>query len=152
MKICVLIIFLIIPWISRVGDWALRWTEGNERVQIVFVMMLFPLIMNAIQYYIIDSFIKLKEPGHESLLPSEGGDGRDSFDDALIESDDESISGESNESMKLSNSRNFQRADIKGPDGRREEYDPDLDGQTIIGSSRSQERGKLLPKELVPPE
>ncbi|KAI2784850.1 vacuolar membrane protein-domain-containing protein [Daldinia loculata] len=152
MKICVLIIFLIIPWISRVGDWALRWTEGNERVQIVFVMMLFPLIMNAIQYYIIDSFIKLKEPGHESLLPSEGGDGQDSFDDALIESDDESISGESNESMKLSNSRNFQRADIKGPDGRREEYDPDLDGQTIIGSSRSQERGKLLPKELVPPE
>ncbi|KAF3061358.1 hypothetical protein GL218_03229 [Daldinia childiae] len=151
MKICVLIIFLILPWISRVGDWALRWTEGNERVQIVFVMMLFPLIMNAIQYYIIDSFIKLKEPGHESL-PSEDGDRQDPFDDALIESDDESISGESNESMKLSNSRNFKKADIKGPDSGREEYDPDLDGQTIIGSSRSQERGKLLPKELVPHE
>ncbi|KAI0135573.1 vacuolar membrane protein-domain-containing protein [Daldinia grandis] len=151
MKICVLIIFLILPWISRVGDWALRWTEGNERVQIVFVMMLFPLIMNAIQYYIIDSFIKLKEPGHESV-PSEEGDGRDPFDNALIESDDESISGESNESMKLSNSKDFKRADIKGPDSGREEYDPDLDGQTIIGSSRSQERGKLLPKELVPPE
>ncbi|KAI1661470.1 vacuolar membrane protein-domain-containing protein [Daldinia decipiens] len=151
MKICVLIIFLILPWISRVGDWALRWTEGNERVQIVFVMMLFPLIMNAIQYYIIDSFIKLKEPGHESL-PSEEGDEQDPFDDPLIESDDESISGESNESMKLSNSMNFKRTGIKGPDGGREEYDPDLDGQTIIGSSRSQERGKLLPKELVPPE
>ncbi|KAI0851474.1 vacuolar membrane protein-domain-containing protein [Daldinia vernicosa] len=153
MKICVLIIFLVVPWISRVGDWALRWTEGNERVQIVFVMMLFPLIMNAIQYYIIDSFIKLKEPGHESI-PSEEGDGQDSFDDALIESDDESISGESNESMKLSNSRSFKKAGIKGPDGGREEYDPDLDGQTIIGSSRSQERGKPLPipKELFPPE
>ncbi|KAI1482756.1 vacuolar membrane protein-domain-containing protein [Daldinia eschscholtzii] len=151
MKICVLIIFLILPWISRVGDWALRWTEGNERVQIVFVMMLFPLIMNALQYYIIDSFIKLKEPGHESV-PSEEGDGRDPFDDANIESDDESISGESNESMKLSSSRNFKKADIKGQDNGREEYDPDLDGQTIIGSSRSQERGTLLPKELAPPE
>ncbi|KAI1382183.1 vacuolar membrane protein-domain-containing protein [Hypoxylon crocopeplum] len=153
MKICVLVIFLILPWISRVGDWALKWTEGNERVQIVFVMMLFPLIMNALQYYIIDSFIKMKEDGHERL-PSEDGDGRDPFDDALLDSDDEgSISGESNESMKLSSSRTFKKAEGKDTGDEREEYDPDLDGQTVIGSSRSQEgRGKLLPKELVPPE
>lgn len=58
MKLCVLIIFMMFPWISHVGDWALGWTEGNERLQIVFVMMLFPLIMNAMQYYIIDSYIK----------------------------------------------------------------------------------------------
>lgn len=58
MKLCVLILFLAVPWISRIGDWALRWTEGNEQLQIVFVMMLFPLMMNAMQYYIIDSFIK----------------------------------------------------------------------------------------------
>ncbi|KAI1407809.1 vacuolar membrane protein-domain-containing protein [Hypoxylon sp. FL1857] len=152
MKICVLIIFLILPWISRVGDWALKWTEGNERVQIVFVMMLFPLIMNAMQYYIIDSFIKLKETDHERL-PSEDGDEGDPFDDALIDSDDEaSVSGESNRSMKLSSSRTFKKTQ-KGPDTGREEYDPDLDGQTVIGSSRSHEdRGKILPKELVPPE
>lgn len=152
MKICVLIIFLILPWISRVGDWALRWTEGNERVQIVFVMMLFPLIMNALQYYIIDSFIKLKETDHERL-PSEDEDGRDPFDDALVDSDDEaSISGESNESVKLSSSRTFKKTQ-KGQGSGREEYDPDLDGQTVIGSSRSHEdKGKLLPKELVPPE
>ncbi|EFX01731.1 fk506-binding protein [Grosmannia clavigera kw1407] len=64
MKICVLIIFLVFPWISRVGDWALGWTEGNEQLQIVFVMMLFPLIMNAMQYYIIDGFIK-EQPVHD---------------------------------------------------------------------------------------
>ncbi|KJR89458.1 vacuolar membrane protein [Sporothrix schenckii 1099-18] len=58
MKICVLIIFIVMPWISHVGDWALGWTDGNEQLQIIFVMMLFPLIMNALQYYIIDSFIK----------------------------------------------------------------------------------------------
>ncbi|KAI1107807.1 vacuolar membrane protein-domain-containing protein [Jackrogersella minutella] len=152
MKVCVLIVFLILPWISRVGDWALRWTEGNERVQIVFVMMLFPLIMNALQYYIIDGFIKMKEPTHE-VLASEDGDEGSPFDDALAESDDDgSISGESNESMKLSTSRNFKKSQKGGDDGR-EEYDPDLDGQTVIGSSRSQEdRGRLLPKELVPPE
>ncbi|KAH0562514.1 hypothetical protein GP486_002798 [Trichoglossum hirsutum] len=58
MKLCVLFIFSVCPWISWVGDWALRWTEGDERVQVFFVMLLFPLIMNALQYYIIDSFIK----------------------------------------------------------------------------------------------
>ena len=58
MKLVVLIMFYSFPWLSHVGDWALRWTEGNERVQIIFVMMVFPVIMNAMQYYIIDSFIK----------------------------------------------------------------------------------------------
>ncbi|KAI1083190.1 vacuolar membrane protein-domain-containing protein [Whalleya microplaca] len=155
MKVCVLIIFLILPWISRVGDWALRWTEGNERLQIVFVMMLFPLIMNAMQYYIIDSFIKKKETDQEhERLPSEDGDDRDPFEDPLVASDDEgSISGESSESMKLSSSRVFKQGGSVSPRKAHEEYDPDFDGQTVIGSSRSQEdRGRLLPKELVPPE
>ena len=58
MKTCVFFIFQLLPWIGRVGDWALGWTEGNEAVQIAFVMFIFPLIMNAMQYYIIDIFIK----------------------------------------------------------------------------------------------
>jgi STIMATE family len=58
MKTCVFIVFELLPWIVQVGDWALRWTEGNEAIQIAFVMLIFPLIMNALQYYIIDSFIK----------------------------------------------------------------------------------------------
>lgn len=45
-----------------VGNWALRWTEGNEAIQIAFVMLIFPLIMNALQYYIIDTFIKNNKP------------------------------------------------------------------------------------------
>lgn len=58
MKTCVFIIFQLLPWIVQIGDWALRWTEGNEAYQIAFVLLIFPLIMNALQYYIIDSFIK----------------------------------------------------------------------------------------------
>ncbi|KAI1750961.1 vacuolar membrane protein-domain-containing protein [Xylaria castorea] len=150
MKICVLLIFLILPWISRVGDWALGWTEGNERLQIFFVMMLFPLIMNAIQYYIIDSFIKMKEPGHERISQDEADD-RDPFDDGFGDSDDGSDSDESSESVRVSRPASFK--DNKGKDGKngREEYDPDLDGQTVVGSSRSQAEGdKLLPTGLVP--
>ncbi|EHA23602.1 hypothetical protein ASPNIDRAFT_141681, partial [Aspergillus niger ATCC 1015] len=58
MKICVFFLIQLLPFIVKVGDWALRWTEGNTAVQIIFVMLLFPVIMNAIQYYIIDTFIK----------------------------------------------------------------------------------------------
>ncbi|KAF2135041.1 FK506-binding protein-like protein 2 precursor [Dothidotthia symphoricarpi CBS 119687] len=62
MKLCVLALFAFLPWIAWVGDWALRWTEGNAALQITFVMFVFPLIMNGMQYWIIDNFIK--EPGH----------------------------------------------------------------------------------------
>lgn len=64
MKVCVFFIFQLCPWIVVVGDWALRWTEGNEALQIAFVMLIFPLIMNAFQYYVIDTFIK-KKPDSE---------------------------------------------------------------------------------------
>ncbi len=72
MKICVLIIFLVLPWISRVGDWALKWTEGDEALQVIFVMLVFPVIMNATQYYIIDSFIKNQKPEHERIPETDG--------------------------------------------------------------------------------
>lgn len=77
MKICVLIIFLVLPWISKVGDWALRWTEGNEALQVVFVMLVFPLIMNATQYYIIDTFIKNQKPGEFEVLPDGESEGEE---------------------------------------------------------------------------
>ncbi|KAI1814100.1 hypothetical protein GGS20DRAFT_436298 [Poronia punctata] len=158
MKICVLLIFLILPWISRVGDWALRWTEGNERLQIFFVMMLFPLIMNIIQYYIIDSFIKKKETEHGGMLPAEV-DVRDSFDsDNGVDSEDESISGESSESVQMlrpSKSSGNRKSGSRIGNGRKnshEEYDPELDGQTAVEGSSNEERNKKLLKELVPPE
>lgn len=58
MKVCVFFLIEVFPFIVKVGDWALGWTEGNTAIQIAFVMLLFPVIMNAIQYYIIDHFIK----------------------------------------------------------------------------------------------
>lgn len=155
MKICVLIIFLILPWISRIGDWALKWTEGNERLQIVFVMMLFPLIMNALQYYIIDSFIKLRETNTHERLPTEDEGSRDPFDDALVESDEEgSTSGESSESVRLAKTKYFSRnSGRRAQRDEHEEYDPDRDGSpTTARPGSSRERGSLLNKELVPPE
>lgn len=166
MKLCVLIIFLMMPWISRIGDWALGWTEGNERLQVAFVMMVFPLIMNALQYYIIDSFIKKQ-------APKDGGDGEPEVGttaayDPLSESGgDEDDDGEDAGSVELEDEEDIKahrrsqgKADqqVQVQDATRE-YDPATDGdsQTVIGSTSSGKdkrdaRGKLIQKELFPHE
>ncbi|OAA37252.1 FK506-binding protein 2 precursor [Metarhizium rileyi] len=155
MKVCVLLIFVAMPWISKVGDWALSWTEGNERLQIAFVMMIFPLIMNAMQYYIIDSFIKMKEADHDRL-PSEDPDhdtpryrGTRLQDHARGSDADDSDSDFDSRSEPLGH-KNGLRTSADG------EYDPDVDGDapTVIGSSSSRARldrtrvsTELYPKE-----
>ncbi|KIX03722.1 uncharacterized protein Z518_07275 [Rhinocladiella mackenziei CBS 650.93] len=83
MKACVFVIFQLCPWLGRVGDWALRWTEGNEAIQIAFVMLIFPLIMNAVQYYIIDTFIKSNK-GPRDELEEDVGDGGDNERGGLL--------------------------------------------------------------------
>ncbi|OIW34938.1 hypothetical protein CONLIGDRAFT_639265 [Coniochaeta ligniaria NRRL 30616] len=161
MKICVLIIFLALPWISRVGDWALGWTEGDEKLQVVFVMMLFPLIMNAMQYYIIDSFIKLKETTGEVGDSDDGSDtssegGGEVYEGVPGVSDEEDeVSGDEEVDRKKKATTTFSPR-LEGGEDR--EYDPDVDGdsQTLVigsGSSRAPgETGRLLPKELYPHE
>ena len=86
MKLCVLVLFTLLPWIAWVGDWALRWTEGNTALQIAFVMFVFPLIMNALQYWIIDNFIKDPEAGsgeaaRYGVVREDDSDDDDSDDD-----------------------------------------------------------------------
>ena len=100
MKICVFFLIQLIPFIVKVGDWALRWTEGNPGVQIFFVMLLFPLIMNAVQYYIIDTFIKKparqleEEESRDHDAPDDERGPHDGLlaglEDDRLESDDES--------------------------------------------------------------
>ncbi|KAF3812070.1 hypothetical protein GCG54_00005011 [Colletotrichum gloeosporioides] len=150
MKLCVLIIFLLLPWISRVGDWALRWTEGNEQLQIFFVMMFFPLIMNALQYYIIDSFIKQPQIEHERL-PDEDPEWSSQhaavspYDDADEASDNDTDSDDGG-SLRLKKAKHADDA----------EYDPDTDGDapTVIGSSssRTNHQRKDISAELFPKE
>ncbi|KAK4230608.1 vacuolar membrane protein-domain-containing protein [Podospora fimiseda] len=156
MKICVLVLFMTLPWLPKIGDWALGWTEGNEKLQIVFVMMLFPLIMNALQYYIIDSYIK-KQIG--------SGDDADDHEPAvqttayneLSASETDSILDDSNDSddEATPTKPTVVRRKTSLGDLTRDEYDPDTDGdsQTVIGSSSSHISSKgVLQKELLPHE
>lgn len=158
MKLVVLLMFLILPWISKIGDWALGWTEGNEKLQIAFVMMIFPLVMNALQYYIIDSFIKEKRDtddshdGHERV-PSEDPDerrrlhrGEDDEGEELLTSSEDEEDGVKRQGRLTKESQRFQNKED-------EEYDPDKDGEarTVVGSSSSSQHFEA-PKQDVHPE
>ncbi|CAK7562186.1 MAG: hypothetical protein SEPTF4163_000021 [Sporothrix epigloea] len=131
MKICVLIIFIAMPWISHVGDWALRWTEGNEELQIVFVMMLFPLIMNALQYYIIDSFIKDQTTVSDSGASSIRVGHYDHLTDSAEDDDEDTDGGDSDDDV-------FTGSDLDTVDTRRtEEGTARRRGDSLLVPSRS---------------
>ncbi|EXJ53920.1 hypothetical protein A1O7_09256 [Cladophialophora yegresii CBS 114405] len=128
MKICVFIIFQLCPWLGRVGDWALRWTEGNEAVQIAFVMFIFPLIMNALQYYIIDTFIKQKN-GPQLDNEEHGERERDGEHGALL-AEDGSAHGQSIDEDEARKTRNASSSPKRsGQLERIRSYDPDKDGE-----------------------
>jgi hypothetical protein len=164
MKICVLIIFLVLPWISRIGDWALRWTEGNEQLQVFFVMLFFPVVMNATQYYIIDSFIKNQKPSEHDELAGEDGDsddgtdGSDPFDDPTAGSVEDLGLDDEDELPKKEavDIKTNTRAETK--DGRKSSalkdlhnYDPQFDGEsspTVVGSASNSEREQPLDKDV----
>lgn len=132
MKICVLAIFILMPWISIAGDWALGWTEGNEKLQIAFVMMIFPLIMNILQYYIIDSFIK--KPIYEDDAADDTDDQRGRFNQLLSSPEDE-FDSDDEEEHGVTKVRESGHKGVNSESNL--EYDPDLDGDapTVIGSS-----------------
>ena len=135
MKLCVLAIFALLPWIAWVGDWALRWTEGNTALQIAFVMFVFPLIMNALQYWIVDGFIK-DPAGQESGYQGVGGeDEDDEDDDEWLERQrrrrEAGIDGADSD-LEDGESRGLKEANPTAVPARKQ-YDPATDGE---GSSR----------------
>lgn len=40
MKVLVLILFGICPWLEDFGEWVLGWTKENYRLQVLFVMLM----------------------------------------------------------------------------------------------------------------
>ncbi|KAI8980543.1 vacuolar membrane protein-domain-containing protein [Pilobolus umbonatus] len=96
MKVIVVSLFHLCPWISEFGDWVLQWTEGNHRLQVAFVMLIFPLIMNIMQFWVIDTIvkhktvddhnIKLVREDEENLLDDE--ESEEDFDDIHLHAND----------------------------------------------------------------
>lgn len=134
MKLCVYFLLKVLPWLAWVGDWALRWTEGKEALQIAFSMLIFPLIMNCIQYWIIDSFIKDPAGGSGDYqgVQQDEHDGRSEEDDGLLqeEVDEEDVKG-ANKGLTEANPTPVPA------------YEVDEGGGNSGGSSRGASRGGL---------
>ncbi len=128
-------------------------------VQVFFVMLFFPVVMNALQYYIIDSFIKNQKPSDHEPIPSEDEDDTDHDEIRRGRSIDGVSDGESEdeaEVAKKGGTVKFSKPREEHPNSKEEpkkldEYDPDLDGSRSIGSS-SGERDNPLPPPLKNPE
>lgn len=91
MKLAVFMLFSALPWLPWVGDWALRWTQGNEKLEIAFAMFIFPLLMNAVQYYVIDNLIMDKNRDTTGYQAVQEDDERTHLasDESTIEVEDE---------------------------------------------------------------
>lgn len=64
MKLAILGFFWI-PAVLAMGDWMLSWL--GEHTKVIFVLMIFPLAMNAFQFLLIDTILKSSTPFSESL-------------------------------------------------------------------------------------
>lgn len=143
MKFFVFVIFQLCPWIIRVGNWALKWTEDNEKLQVFFVMLFFPVVMNALQYYIIDGFIKNQKPSDHEQIP-----GEDEDEDAAEEwrGSDEEYNSASDDELVTKTSQ-------PEPSKKMDEYDPLKDGERSGGSSSGGRGGEgRADTSLSPPD
>lgn len=75
MKVTVIALFAVWPGIFRIGDWLLSWTKGKDWIQVILcapnicyifsvliqpssVMGFIPIVMNIVQFWLIDSIVK----------------------------------------------------------------------------------------------
>ena len=118
-------------------------------MQVFFVMLFFPVVMNALQYYIIDSFIKDQKPSDHEPIPSEDGDSNDGDDDGRarrpgsVGSDGRGDSPEVTETSKDGSEIKVASPDVKMDPRKLDEYDPAVDGE---GSGSNEEPDSPLPE------
>lgn len=62
MKLLVVGLFALWPGIFKLGEWLLSWLGDKDVAQVIFVMGLFPIIMNVLQFWLIDSIVKAQVP------------------------------------------------------------------------------------------
>ncbi|KAI0287606.1 vacuolar membrane protein-domain-containing protein [Russula brevipes] len=55
-----LVVLLLTSWhkLLDIGAWLLSWLGNGETAQVVFTMGLFPIFMNVVQFWLIDSIVK----------------------------------------------------------------------------------------------
>lgn len=60
MKMAIYLILISFPILVRLAVWALSYFDDYPNVQVGFVLLIFPLVMNVFQYYVVDNLIQSK--------------------------------------------------------------------------------------------
>ncbi|KAI0658508.1 vacuolar membrane protein-domain-containing protein [Cubamyces menziesii] len=58
MKLLVVALFAALPVIFDVGEWLLTFLGPSDAAQVIFTMGVFPIMMNVLQFWLIDSIVK----------------------------------------------------------------------------------------------
>ncbi|EPQ28196.1 uncharacterized protein PFL1_04024 [Pseudozyma flocculosa PF-1] len=58
MKLSVLVILAVFPFLIDMGSWLLKLFGSHKDAQVLFSMALFPLAMNVLQFWLIDSLLR----------------------------------------------------------------------------------------------
>ncbi|KAF9651739.1 hypothetical protein BDM02DRAFT_3084242, partial [Thelephora ganbajun] len=98
MKLVVVGLFAFWPGIVKVGEWLLSWLGNGDAVQVIFVMGLFPITMNVLQFWLIDSIVKAHAPPFTLIddpprLDPGSGDREPLFQADVTDEEDETVDG-----------------------------------------------------------
>ncbi|KAK0491439.1 vacuolar membrane protein-domain-containing protein [Armillaria novae-zelandiae] len=69
MKLLVIALLAFFPGLFIIGAWLLSWTRtgDGDALQVIFTMGLFPILMNILQFWLIDSIVKASNEQFVSL-------------------------------------------------------------------------------------
>jgi len=94
MKLMVIAILAIWPGLIDVGAWLLGWTGNGGNFQIIFVMGIFPIVMNIVQFWIIDTIVKARD-ALSTPIPTPRDEAEEPFlDPAQHGNDEDTLSGD----------------------------------------------------------
>ncbi|KAF8897857.1 vacuolar membrane protein-domain-containing protein [Infundibulicybe gibba] len=161
MKLLVLALFALFPAIFKLGEWLLSWTwagEGDgDAVQVIFTMGIFPIIMNILQFWLIDSIVKASattSPTLDSSVP-------DSFDSYDREPLFGAPSDEDDDNDDIYPRHDIENPRSRSPPHRNHQQNPDSSSDDTISSgsftphepksSSSSTRGQALDTHSYPP-
>ncbi|KDQ64450.1 hypothetical protein JAAARDRAFT_28080 [Jaapia argillacea MUCL 33604] len=129
MKIVVVGLFALWPGIVEVGAWLLSWLGSENAVQVIFVMGLFPIMMNILQFWLIDSIVKASSS--TLLLPTSSEQPRASHD----QSNEPLFRASSDDSDDDDDDHHGRRHDIENPPRSSRSRSPSHDPSKAVAPS-----------------
>jgi hypothetical protein len=103
-KIGVLVLLAIFPALTAFG----RWVVGlfhNEKLQVFFVLLVFPLILNMAQFWLVDGLIKGRAFGRADVMLEAGENSQVDFDSSLlaVDHDEDDAAVDANGGLAVNN-------------------------------------------------